>query len=381
MMSEMTIYASYIVAFGMFLAAFLAAILLARSEKAKSNRFLAALALSVGISVSYGVLFPTGLYRVLPHLVKCYIPPQFLIGPLLYFYVVALLNPEAKIRKIQFLHFLPFFLSLLYLVPFLAQPAQAKIDFVEKTVLTPVPSRPEEWFIWLYLQASLWVYSLLSLKKYLEYRRRIKESVSEKSRYTMKWLLVFFVSIFSMLAYFMVVDGLMLAGRPLVAFNSSISIFLSVELLFLGWRNMLRIEYIAPMAEDRGAILATKDAKGGEWGLRFKEVSDRVRSEALFLSAELTLPELADELGYSRTELSRIINVGGGMSFYDFINKLRVEEMKARLDMPGGERLNILEAAFDSGFNSKSTFQEAFKKWNGMTPSAYRKQSSRQAET
>jgi AraC-like DNA-binding protein len=379
MIKKMILYTSYIVAVGMFLAAFLAAILLARSEKVKSNRFLAALALSVGISVCYGVLFTTGLYRVLPHLVKCYIPPQFLIGPLLYFYVVTLLEPEAQIKRSYYLHFIPFILSLLYLVPFFAQTAQAKIDFVEKAVLSPVPSRPEEWFVWLYLQASLWVYSLLALKKYLEYRRRIEESVSEKSRYTMKWLLVFFVSVFAMLAYFLAVDVLMLAGRPLVAFNSSISILLSLGILFLGWRNMLRIEYIAPITEDLGKILTEKDTQGEEWGLRFKEVSDKVRSESLFLSAELTLPELADKLSYSRTELSRIINVGGGMSFYDFINKLRVEEMKARLDAPEGEKLSILEAAFDSGFNSKSTFQEAFKKWNGMTPSAYRKRSSRQA--
>ena len=67
----------------------------------------------------------------------------------------------------------------------------------------------------------------------------------------------------------------------------------------------------------------------------------------------------------------RIINLGGGLNFYDFINRLRVEDACRRL--VAGEGSSILDAALDSGFNSKSTFHEAFKKWTGTTPSAYRR--------
>jgi AraC-like DNA-binding protein len=62
------------------------------------------------------------------------------------------------------------------------------------------------------------------------------------------------------------------------------------------------------------------------------------------------------------------------MNFYDFINKLRVEDVQRRLESADDKCLSILQAALDSGFNTKSTFQASFKKWTGLTPSLYRKQ-------
>jgi AraC-like DNA-binding protein len=366
---------SVLVAFGILLSLFFSSLILAKPCRGGAQWYLAGFILSSGLSITYQVLFPTGLYCILPHLVKTYIPPQFLIGPLLFLYVSAITDPDFHFSRRMLLHFLPFFLSLAYLAPFFAQTAAAKITFVQTTVSSAVPSRGEEWVFWLSLQASLCVYLFLSLRQYRQYRLRIQEMASNIARYAWNWLLNFLLCICLLLLSFLVVDFFMLRGVPLVAFNPFISIALSVNIFFLGWHGLLRLDYILPRAETepQPVLAAAPEENVEELKAFFDQILERTRRDALFRTPDLTLPELANTLGYSRTELSRIVNIGGTMSFYDFINKLRVEDVQRALDTAKGKSSGILQLAFDSGFSTSSTFYSAFKKWTGTTPSLYRK--------
>ena len=71
--------------------------------------------------------------------------------------------------------------------------------------------------------------------------------------------------------------------------------------------------------------------------------------------------------------LSRIINERFGASFNDFVNEYRIKEAKSALRDPGQAERTILDIMYGSGFYSKSTFNTAFKKFTGVTPSKYRK--------
>jgi AraC-like DNA-binding protein len=64
------------------------------------------------------------------------------------------------------------------------------------------------------------------------------------------------------------------------------------------------------------------------------------------------------------------------MSYNDFINKYRVEEVKVRFSDPENKNKTVLEIMYETGFYSKSVFNTAFKKFTGMTPSEYRKKMS-----
>jgi AraC-like DNA-binding protein len=92
-----------------------------------------------------------------------------------------------------------------------------------------------------------------------------------------------------------------------------------------------------------------------------------------YLDAELTLTELAKRLGVTRSQLSQLINEGTGDNFYDFVNKYRVEQVKALMIDPTMKHYNMLGLALESGFKSKSTFNLIFKRFTGLTPSEYRK--------
>ena len=70
--------------------------------------------------------------------------------------------------------------------------------------------------------------------------------------------------------------------------------------------------------------------------------------------------------------LSQVINEQLGVNFFNFVNQYRVEEFKERLADPSNRNFSLLGIAFDSGFNSKSTFNRIFRNTTGLTPSRYR---------
>ena len=94
-------------------------------------------------------------------------------------------------------------------------------------------------------------------------------------------------------------------------------------------------------------------------------------SETPYLDAELTLAALAGQLGMVPRDLSILINQAMGVHFFDFINRYRIEWAKRRLlDNP---RMTILEILYEAGFNSKSSFNAAFRRSEQMSPTQFRK--------
>jgi len=90
-----------------------------------------------------------------------------------------------------------------------------------------------------------------------------------------------------------------------------------------------------------------------------------------FLSPELTLRTLAEQVRLPANYLSQLLNEGFGQNFAEFVNSYRLEAFKQRLLEPTSQQLTLLALAFESGFNSKTVFNTFFKKQMGMTPRAY----------
>ena len=86
---------------------------------------------------------------------------------------------------------------------------------------------------------------------------------------------------------------------------------------------------------------------------------------------ELSLASLARLLGTNNSALSRALNEGLGVNFNEAINRLRVDAVIAALRQRADTR-SVLDIALAEGFNSKASFNRAFKLYTGDTPSAYR---------
>jgi AraC-like DNA-binding protein len=122
-----------------------------------------------------------------------------------------------------------------------------------------------------------------------------------------------------------------------------------------------------------------KYAKSGLGERQLQDYMERLeelmRSEQAYLLSDLTLPRLARMLDCSVNHLSQVINAGFGRSFFDYVNRFRVERAKAMLCEADGQSA-VLNIAYSVGFNSNSAFYAAFKKYVGQTPAQFRRSST-----
>lgn len=108
--------------------------------------------------------------------------------------------------------------------------------------------------------------------------------------------------------------------------------------------------------------------------LEYKQKLDfMMKSDQLYLRSDMTLPKLADAVGCSINHLSQVINAGFGISFFDYLNRYRIQHAQELLSAMDDRSCAILNIAFTVGFNSNSAFYAAFKKCVGQTPARYRR--------
>jgi len=82
---------------------------------------------------------------------------------------------------------------------------------------------------------------------------------------------------------------------------------------------------------------------------------------------------LANELKMPSFVLSQVLNITAKQNFYEFINNYRIQESKRLLTSSTENNKTILEILYKCGFNSKSVFNSAFRKYTNMTPSEFKK--------
>ncbi|HEX3387152.1 MAG TPA: ABC transporter permease, partial [Mucilaginibacter sp.] len=108
--------------------------------------------------------------------------------------------------------------------------------------------------------------------------------------------------------------------------------------------------------------------------LRGYWLRDQMKGKRFYLDEELSLNSLAKKLGISVHELSRIINTGLRKNFNDFVNEFRIQDIARKMKDPASDRITLLGIAYECGFNSKTTFNRAFKQILGQSPAEYKKQ-------
>lgn len=134
------------------------------------------------------------------------------------------------------------------------------------------------------------------------------------------------------------------------------------------WRHAVAPPPVPPPATRRETYGMTAGTLAGHT----ESVRGHVVAERPYLDPELTLGTLAEQVGLGEKELSYVLNAGLGVAYADYINGLRVAEAERRLRDPASEEATVLEIGLASGFASKATFNRAFKRATGQTPTAYR---------
>lgn len=149
---------------------------------------------------------------------------------------------------------------------------------------------------------------------------------------------------------------------------------LTVVVYVLGYLGLTRTTvFTAPEFETLKNELAPKYQKSGlkpaDAEALYDHLVAHVDNDQAYLDADISLGALARDLGYSTNHVSQVINEFDQCNFHDFINARRVAEACRRLQQ--SRDTNLLGLAMDVGFSSKSSFNRAFRKFAGATPSEY----------
>uniref|UniRef100_UPI003217C47A helix-turn-helix domain-containing protein n=1 Tax=uncultured Draconibacterium sp. TaxID=1573823 RepID=UPI003217C47A len=346
---------------------------------------LGVLTLVLSISLFGGIYGMTGYYKVFPHLVNVMDPLFLLYGPLLYTYIFVL--TKNKLPRRFLLHILPFAIYIISFIPLYAKSGEEKIQFAEYIFLSKeVPVEGLLMQLGRVIYISVYVFISLVLVK--THQKKIKDNFSNIEKVSLnqakKILYLFLVVLTVALVSFFL--GYRLSYSFSVS-NNVIGFFVGIliyALVYSTWKiRHIRDTKIVDVAvtnnnklhselkEKRRSVFVLNDEQLDEYKVRLEKA---VEEEKVFTENELSLAELSRKINIQAYQLSELISRIYGESFFDFINRNRIEEIKLRLEDPASDSYSLLGIAMDCGFNSKSSFNTAFKKFTGLTPSEYRKQ-------
>ncbi len=330
----------------------------------QANRFLALLLFSISSWLIDGLFRLANLYGQDAGL---YFLPIFYslgFGPLIYFYVRSLTDSRFRFTRRHWWHFLPVALQAGLYIFLTLQPYSFR-NWFWQTIHYPFTYRVEFDGTWL----SLLIYVGLSLRLLRGYGRYVRENFSETSELTLRWLRVLLIGLVLICGQW--TYEMVLRDRFNSYYTHDDSYWmLGVALIGMGvvglrQRSMAQMEFVEP--ESAPVDKPTPEVNA--------DYLDRVRRamdvDKLYLNPTLTLTELAQHVGLNPKVVSQVINVGMNQSFNDFVNTFRVSEVKERLKTDDLNRFTLLGIAFESGFNSKTTFNRIFKEHTGQSPSAF----------
>ena len=320
-------------------------------------------------------------WRLLPAVTNAYIPFTFLIPAALYLYIQSLIKP-AKPLQLYSKHWLGFVFAFICCLPYFWLDSATKISRLTSEPGTLSHHGLITWgptiALMLFIPFGL-IYILLCLNLLHKNQRRVKAFFSNIEDKTLSW--VRWAILILILAWTVATIELLLPSH--ITENSYWPIGFAVfELLWL-WvfsHFALQQKVIPPTALDEKKNTNHFESKKYQRApLDDNEVKHikislgQAIDQQLHRQAELSLQTLSEQLEISINKISQVLNVHMKTGFYDFINKSRVSDACQQLTHTG---LNIIDIAYLVGFNSKSTFNSAFKKHTGITPSLYKKQNS-----
>ncbi|MEO0779696.1 MAG: AraC family transcriptional regulator, partial [Bacteroidota bacterium] len=164
--------------------------------------------------------------------------------------------------------------------------------------------------------------------------------------------------------------------------TDAVWIGLATTVFFLGYvaikqPEILRWAEVVPTEEEDQNIIPLHSRPEGINSAQKERLVELMEREKPYLNPRLTLSDLASLLNTNVHQLSRLINEGFAVNFYDFVNGYRVREFKRRVILPEYQSQTFLAIAFSVGFNSKTAFNRSFKKLTNSTPRQFLKKNQR----
>lgn len=362
----------------------------------KSNYWLSLFIFLCSLYIAPWMLGFAGWYDNQPYRdILFYLPLQhlFFIGPIIFFYTQSLLNPSFKFTKKEALHLIPGLLYLLYIIA---------IGIYDKLILheyyfyaNGMDKDFDNWYQKTGL-VSMIVYFILSIKYYNSYKKLMYQVVSYADSILFQWIKTYLMAFVIMLSLPILFDCISYFFPELNSYKGSwwFFLFFSAVMYYIaivGYSNPANASIPFKMEFNKNPILLLNESENNlteeavididhetfeenispesqTWKVKIETL---IRTEELYKNPELNITEVAKKLDTNVALISKTINQGFQMNFNDFINNYRIEAVKTMFANNEHKKSTLLGIAFDCGFNSKATFNRAFKKNTQISPKEY----------
>ncbi len=303
-----------------------------------------------------------------PHSFRMSTSFSFLYGPLLYFYFKRI-TQQYRFKKTDLFHLVPTLLLIIVLFPYYVLSADDKLSLMIDRVTTG------RGFIDLAIivlkLSSLIIYGYFIRKVYL--KSKIVKGLSQENR---SWQRNIYAIHFSYIGCY-AIYGVLLGNEITSGFLFHLQVVLMASMvMYIGYSANVQPGVFsgALTLEDR---LFFKYEKSGLTKSLSQELKnsliDLMEIEKIYKENDINLEILANRLNTTRHNASQVINEHFDLNFHEFINKYRINEAKNIFNLDYQKNLNIIDVAYEVGFNNKVTFNKAFKKDTNLTPSEYQR--------
>lgn len=299
----------------------------------------------------------------------------FLQIPTFYLYVLSVCYSDFKWKPKYLLNLLPFLIANLAFVPrFYAVDLNSKIYFIVNR-----QNMIELKFIHWLLHFQIVFYFTAVFLLLRKAKKLYLENNSGDNLNSYSWLFQF-TSLLTILYIIVIIKNIFkFSDYPHVSESIKVGILIS-QLFIVCWYlykalnnpDLFRnIDSKLKLVSD--IILDDEKIKPEILNGDLLQLKNYMAEKKPFLNPALTIQDVSTEMKIPVRELSVLINHQLGQHFYDFVNSYRIESAMEILKDSSKTKVTVLEILYEVGFNSKSSFNSAFKKHTGNTPTSYRK--------
>lgn len=302
------------------------------------------------------------------------------VGPLILLYNRASIIKDYQLKKMDIFHFLPFFI-LTIILPLLLNDIITNRS-THYGMLTVFDNFNREQitfkhyfyaliFILQFVHALVYIFfAYQETRQFVQQAKRLQSNIPENKVRTLQYLYVIAIIIIILCSGFVIYQFATSLWRRNFDY-----LYVLPTLIFvfgLAYRAMRYPNSVLLLEEDKKKEKYARSSLADSTKAHYlKLLDEKMEKEKVYRNNELRLSDLARELDMSTHHLSQIINEEKQQNFFDLVNGYRVQEAKEKIVKDKSRTL--LEIAYEVGFNSKNSFNSAFKKLVGLTPSAYRK--------
>lgn len=352
--------------FGYFLALAMSILFWIRSarESRLSDFFLGLFMLQLALVIQDYTFGFSGINFLWDEMNGIYRNVDLLIWPTLYFYLLTQTNTSYTFTKKDLLHYLPWFTVFALHLAIFVQGKYVVQAFFESNV-----TRILDIILSIFTILFFVYYGYHIRKIYLQYKSWSLTQFSNTETISFNW----FRNLLYSLAFGFGFQRIMLWLDNFYDWGFYQdwwwNLVIVAIIFFVGLEGYAQFQP-AKILMEPDPLPDGKEAKKIDLEL-LESLNERMRTEQPYLNPELNLTELAKILRTNNSELSFLINSSFNKNFNDYINSLRINEFLVIREKEENKNYTIEALAYDSGFNSKSTFNRAFKKIVGKSPKEY----------